>query len=148
TPTPPLTPPLAVEGDGEPTLEFHAAHDLAAGYSWQIRLVEMLAIVTTFALAGYMLWTLFSCWYESWLPLMAALFVGWVAADFGSGMVHWACDTWGSVDAPLVGAALLRPFREHHVDEKAITRHDFIETNGLNCLATLPLLLAAVAISL
>jgi plasmanylethanolamine desaturase len=48
--------------------------------------------------------------------------------------VHWAGDSLA-----------LRPFREHHDEPRAMTRHDFIETNGAVCLASVPVLAATVA---
>jgi ubiquitin-conjugating enzyme E2 variant len=70
--------------------------------------------------------------------LLAAVASGYIAADLVSGLVHWSADSWGSADLPILGPAFLRPFREHHVDPEAITRHDFVETNGNNALASIP----------
>jgi len=61
-----------------------------------------------------------------------AIVIGMIAADFVSGFVHWACDTWGSTSTPILGQLAIRTFREHHVDQTAIVRHDFVETNGHN----------------
>jgi ubiquitin-conjugating enzyme E2 variant len=63
---------------------------------------------------------------------------GFIMADWTSGLVHWLADTWGSLDMPVIGKSLLRPFREHHVDQKAMTHHDYIETNGANCMISVP----------
>jgi len=81
-----------------------------------------------------------------WLVLTAVL-LAYLAADLVSGVVHWAADTWGSPDLPVLGSAVLGPFREHHKDPLGITRHDFVETNGNNCLISLPVLGIALWLS-
>lgn len=71
-----------------------------------------------------------------WAPL-GFLLLGLIASDAISGTVHWAADTYGSPTMPVFGA-FVRTFREHHSDPKAITRHDWIETNGDVCLFSAP----------
>lgn len=67
--------------------------------------------------------------------------VGYLLADFMSGFVHFLGDTVGDENTPIVGKAFIYAFREHHHDQKAITRHDFFYTNGNNCLVSLPIML-------
>lgn len=71
--------------------------------------------------------------------LVAAL-LGWLIADLLSGLVHWGLDRFGDERTPLVGPILIRPFREHHEDPLAMTRHDFVETNGASALGASVLL--------
>jgi hypothetical protein len=130
-----------------PALRQRDAKDLAAGYTSQFRWVEICAILTFFGFLVALSVRLAPAGLRSpWLVLSAVL-VGYLAADFVSGLVHWAADSWGSVEMPIIGKALLRPFREHHVDQEAITHHDFIETNGSNCLISLPPAVSAMFIS-
>lgn len=79
-----------------------------------------------------------------WIAVLSAIIIGYLLADFTSGFVHFLGDTFGSRSTPIFGPFFVEPFREHHVDEKDITRHGFIETNGHNCFASLPVLLALV----
>jgi hypothetical protein len=65
---------------------------------------------------------------------------GYLVADFLSGVVHWAGDTIGDQNTPIFGANFVTPFRYHHIDPKDITRHDFVETNGNNCIVIAPIL--------
>ena len=71
---------------------------------------------------------------------MAAYIVsqGLPLPDFLSGLVHWTFDTWGDPQWRLLGNGIVRGFREHHVDPRGITRHDFVETNGNNCIICIP----------
>ena len=110
---------------------------LREGYSPAVRKFEI-ASIAAFALAmAWLALRIVPHLLESpWLALTAFM-VGFVAADFVSGFVHWAADTWGTPEWPIIGKALIRPFREHHVDQKEITRHDFIETNGNNCFISI-----------
>ncbi len=110
----------------------HDANDLAAGYTTQHRTTEYCAITTACVLSGILLvWTLGSNALSGWWTPLAA-FVGILIADFTSGFVHWLFDSWGDLDTPVFGKLAIRTFRHHHVDQKAITVHDFIETNGSN----------------
>ncbi len=124
------------------------AKTLASGYSRSIRMLELGSIV---AFAVVVVWQATRLWTpmfdNPWL-MVAAFAAGYLFADFVSGFVHWLADTWGSTDMPVIGKALLRPFREHHVDQKAITKHDFVETNGNNCLICVPAGIAALFVPL
>ncbi len=124
------------------------AKALAAGYSKSFRMVEILSIISFWSLsiAIAVKASAFASAYP-WV-LVAALVAGFLMADFVGGFVHWLGDTWGSTEMPILGKALIRPFREHHVDEKAMTRHDYIETNGANCMVAVPVAAGALLIPL
>ncbi|KAJ7332028.1 hypothetical protein JRQ81_014208 [Phrynocephalus forsythii] len=117
------------------------ARELAELYSPGKRLQEWISVILCFSLMSFNCYKLLFCLrLEHAFSIIIWIFAGVITADFVSGLVHWGADTWGSVDLPIVGKAFIRPFREHHIDPTAITRHDFIETNGDNCmLAVIPL---------
>jgi len=72
----------------------------------------------------------------AWLTIAVAMVFGYVASDLLSGMVHWAGDRWGSEKTFMLGPTIVKPFRDHHRDQLEITRHNFVETNGNNCMGT------------
>ena len=101
------------------------------------RALELLGIALFPVLAA----SNFSSIRGDFLELLLAALCGWLAADLLSGLAHWALDRFGDERTPLVGAILIRPFREHHADATAMTRHDFVETNGASALGASALLL-------
>lgn len=121
------------------------------GYSYSMwhRLFEVCGILAAYTLLVCLLWRVLAVVVATytaeetarghWLvaTVCAAWLLGYLVADFTSGMIHWAFDRYGTVDTPLIGAHFVGPFRNHHIDPRDITRHDFIETNGNNCLFTL-----------
>src|SRR5262245_8280087 len=68
-------------------------------------------------------------WRDVLLGLIALPF-GLCLADLLSGSTHWLADRYGDKNTPIFGPHFIGTFREHHFDQLAITRHDFIETNG------------------
>lgn len=82
----------------------------------------------------------------SWLAVGVGIGLGALAIDFVTGIVHWGCDRFGDATTPIVGPLLIRAFREHHDDPRAILDHDWIETNGEACFLTM-LALIALAIA-
>ncbi len=121
-----------------PKLKMQDAKELASGYQGWFRKVEIFSITSFWLLMAVMVWRVWPhAGTSPWLVLSAVI-TGFLAADFVSGFVHWLADTWGRTTMPVIGKALLRPFREHHVDPKAMTRHDYVETNGANCMISVP----------
>jgi hypothetical protein len=77
-----------------------------------------------------------------WLPVVFVM--GAFGADFVSGLVHWAADTWGRETLPVIGRRLLRPFRVHHVNPDDFLRRRFLDVNGDVALIVIPFLLVMV----
>ncbi len=79
----------------------------------------------------------------AWWLLPFALVLGVLAADFATGTAHWFCDSFFAEDTPVLGAMMIRPFREHHVDPQAIVRHHWLELHGNSCIPVIALLALA-----
>jgi ubiquitin-conjugating enzyme E2 variant len=66
--------------------------------------------------------------------------LGWIASDLASGIVHWLCDRYGDERTPVVGPLVIAPFREHHVDPQILARKDFFDGASSNAWLALGVL--------
>ncbi len=120
--------------------------ELAAGYTRAHRSLEMAAIVVFGVLLALLAVQIAGALWQAPWTFLLALVAAMIVADLLSGLVHWGADTWGTVQTPLLGGSLIRSFREHHVNPKSITHHDFIEANGNSCLVLWPVVALALVV--
>jgi ubiquitin-conjugating enzyme E2 variant len=106
---------------------------------WLLSIVSACAACATAAArvsvdVGWSWWT---------MPVLA---LGVAAADLASGLAHWAADTWGREDLPLIGRRLLVPFRLHHVDPDDFLQRQFVDTNGDVAFLAMPVLVSVAVL--
>lgn len=114
---------------------------------WSQRLLSALWIAIASALAAMLAVRLVlrAEWHWWFVP---AAFAGILLADLFSGLVHWAADTWGRSDLPVIGPRLLRPFRVHHLNPDDFVTRGVLDTNGDLAAITIPALALLQTLSL
>lgn len=106
-----------------------------AGRPWSSSALDVLgvgAFVASFAAcAGALLRCLGAVAHlDAALTLSGAGLLSWLAADGLSGLVHYGADNYGSPRWPILGDALIRPFREHHEHPERMLDHGVLERSG------------------
>ena len=81
---------------------------------------------------------------EAWWMIPGAFVLGVLCADFATGTVHWFCDRFFDETTPILGPALIHPFREHHVDPQGMVRHGLLELHGNSAIPVIAVLGAAL----
>ena len=101
------------------------------------RHLEIFAVAIAPCLA---IWTLVRA--SSGLDVVGVLaaIVGYVAADFLCGALHWYADERADASWKWIGPAFIRPFRDHHIRPEALTEHDVFELCGNNAIASTTML--------
>lgn len=74
----------------------------------------------------------------TWAAIPVSFVVGYAIADFITGVVHWAADTYCSEETPWLGPNFIHAFRWHHIDPKAMCKHSFSQTVGNSCFLAIP----------
>lgn len=95
-----------------------AFHVIGVTLNWACTLWGLLWLVTTAYTHA-----------PSWPVLAAVVLTGLLLADFFSGLLHWAFDTWFTEHTPFMGRMVLL-VREHHVYPQHIFRYRFYYEAG------------------
>lgn len=104
---------------------------LAEGYTRFQRRLNLAGVAAFCVMVPWVMVKLYSVASGAdWFLVAGAALVGVLVADFGSGLLHWAADTWGHADLPIVGRMFIRSFREHHVVQAKICEHGWVQANG------------------
>jgi plasmanylethanolamine desaturase len=109
------------------------------GYSPLHRAFEITAILSFFVIVALISFRAYHGLADlgwattAWLIPVTAI-LGYVGADFASGMVHWLGDTYGDKNTPIVGERFVKPFRDHHTHPLGIVEHDYVQVNGNNSI--------------
>ncbi len=97
-----------------------------SGFEVAGRAFLWLVILTTFGLFGVFLFYLLPQVMQFAGVIIVALVLGWLAADFITGLIHWFGDTWGKPSWPILGKYFIEDFRIHHIEPQKICEHDFV----------------------
>lgn len=69
--------------------------------------------------------------------IFVQLLLGWLAADFLGGIVHWWEDRAAETRWPVLGRLVVKPNRKHHRSPLAFTRSSFLSRNLTTTLAAI-----------
>lgn len=73
--------------------------------------------------------------------ILAQLLIGWLLADFLSGLVHWIEDRLLWVGMPLLSRSIVEPNRLHHRDPQAFLYQSVLARNSTTWAAVLAIAL-------
>ncbi|EME30642.1 small conjugating protein ligase [Galdieria sulphuraria] len=78
---------------------------------------------------------------------IGCLFMGYIAADFFSGLYHWFLDNYGNAKTPIIGKQCVA-FQGHHEHPWTITYRPFCNLLGTSCLISCPFFLLLLVMPL